>query len=190
MTSAGTVEDGARLRLFCGLTLPDDVLDSLLEWRDRELGREGTRPVPRQNVHVTLAFLGSKPAADAERVAGELREAVAAAHEPIRLRCRTYRETRSVGMLVLDDEERRASRLAVDVHSRLERLGVYERERRPWLPHVTVLRFRSPPRLHPPVPDLGAISPSGAAVYHSSLRRGGAEYEVLDFVAFEDPLGG
>jgi 2'-5' RNA ligase len=85
-------------------------------------------------------------------------------------------------MLVLDDAEGCAAALATDLFERLERLGVYERERRPWLPHVTVLRFRRPPRLRPPLPDLGEFSPSGAAVYHSVLRPGGAQYEVLEFV--------
>jgi 2'-5' RNA ligase len=190
MTSPGTVDDGARLRLFCGLTLPDVVLDPLLDWQRREIRHGSTRPVSRENVHITLAFLGDRPAGDAEPVAGALREAVAAAPEPIGLRCRGYRETRSVGMLVLDDREGRASRLAANIHGRLERLGVYEPERRPWLPHLTVIRFRTPPRLRPTIPDLGEFSPSGAAVYHSLLRRGGARYEVLDFVAFEASLGG
>ena len=68
----------------------------------------------------------------------------------------------------------------------LERLGVYEREARRWLPHVTVLRFRSAPRLRPPLPDLGRVSPSEAALYHSVLRPAGAQYEILQSV----PLGG
>jgi 2'-5' RNA ligase len=97
-----------------------------------------------------------------------------------------YRETRSVAMLVLDDLEARATRLAEDVHGRLERLGVYERERRAWLPHLTVARFRRPPRLKPALPDLGEVSPSEAAVYLSRLRPGGAQYEILESVA----LGG
>jgi 2'-5' RNA ligase len=63
---------------------------------------------------------------------------------------------------------------------------VYKTEARPWLPHVTVLRFRSPPKLQPPLPDLAPFSPSGAAVYHSVLARGGARYEVLESVS----LGG
>jgi 2'-5' RNA ligase len=89
-------------------------------------------------------------------------------------------------MLVLDDREGRAAALADDLHGRLERLGVYERERRAWLPHLTVARFRSPPRLRPALPDLGEVSPSEAAVYLSRLRPGGAQYEILESVA----LGG
>ena len=61
-----------------------------------------------------------------------------------------YRETRSVGMLVLEDVGGAATALAADLGERLERLGVYRRENRPWLPHITVLRFRERPRLAPP----------------------------------------
>ena len=89
-------------------------------------------------------------------------------------------------MLVLRDETGEGGRLAGRLFDALETLGVYERERRPWLPHVTVLRFRSPTRLDPPVPDLEAFRPSDAAVYMSALRPTGAQYEVLESV----PLGG
>jgi 2'-5' RNA ligase len=184
MTSPGTVPGSERLRLFCALTLPDSVLDALVDWQAHEL-RGDARIVPRGNLHATVAFLGSRPAEEAKPIATELGEAAAAA-EPIRLHENRYRETRSVGMLVFDDAGGHAGRFALDVFDRLERLRMYERERRPWLPHVTVLRFRRPPRLHPPLPGLGEVSPSGAAVYLSRLRPGGAQYVVLESFA----LGG
>jgi 2'-5' RNA ligase len=85
-------------------------------------------------------------------------------------------------MLELVDEVGTAAGAASELFRRLEELGVYRREARAWLPHVTVLRFRERPRLAPPVPDLGVFSPSEAAVYHSVLRPTGAQYEVLDAV--------
>src|SRR5205814_9663901 len=91
-----------------------------------------------------------------------------------------YRETRSVGMLVLRDLEGSATRLAEDLFARLERLGIYQRERRKWLPHVTVLRFKRPPRLKPELPELGEVMPSDAAVYLSQLRPTGADYFVVE----------
>ena len=94
-----------------------------------------------------------------------------------------YRETRSVGMLVLSDEDGSATAVAEDLHRRLEGLDVYERENRPWLPHVTVLRFRSRPRLDPPLPEMGTFVPSGAAAYLSHLHPSGARYEVLESVS-------
>ena len=94
---------------------------------------------------------------------------------------RGYRETRSVGMLVCDDRDGRAGALADDLFGRLEALGVYERERRPWLPHVTVTRFRKPLGLEPDAPrSSSAFSPSDAAVYLSRLHPSGAQYEVLE----------
>ncbi len=104
----------------------------------------------------------------------------------MRLSLRGYRETRSVGMLTFDDEGDAATGLAERLQEGLEELGVYRREGRPWLPHVTVLRFRERPRLRPELPELGEVSPSDAAVFISRLRRGGAEYESVETVA----LGG
>ena len=89
-------------------------------------------------------------------------------------------------MLVLTDVGDAATSLAEDLFGRLEREGVYERERRAWLPHVTVVRFRRPPRLRPPLPGLGEVMPSDAAVFLSRLRPSGAENVVVESFA----LGG
>ena len=89
-------------------------------------------------------------------------------------------------MVRLEDAEGRATMLADGVGEDLERLGVYERERRAWLPHVTVLRFRKPPRLRPEPPDLDPFSPSEVALMMSVLRPTGAQYEVVESI----PLGG
>jgi 2'-5' RNA ligase len=183
VSAAGSVTGGERIRLFCGLRLPDDVTGALAAWQDAEL-RDG-RIVPREHLHVTLAFLGHRPREEAEPIAAELRAAAAAAapilFEPVR-----YRETRSVGMVVLADADGAAGDLARDLHERLRRLGVYEPEKRRWLAHLTVLRFRRPPRLKPSPPDLGPFHPSDAALYHSVLRSSGAQYEALESAA----LGG
>jgi 2'-5' RNA ligase len=184
--AAGSVEPDERVRLFCALRLPDAALDRLVEWQLGVFaGGARLRPVSRGNLHVTLAFLGSRPARDVEPVAGELRAAAAGVEPPV-LAAERYRETRSVGMLVCADDGGRAGALARDLHGRLERLGAYEAERREWLPHVTVVRFRERPRLRLEAPDLGSVVPSDAAVYLSRLRSGGAQYEVLATV----PLGG
>jgi 2'-5' RNA ligase len=182
VTSTGSVGGDERLRLFLGLRLPDDVLDRLEHWQAEHLAG---RVVGRSNLHITLAFLGSRPAATVPEIARALAEAADGVGS-IELTARRYRETRSVGMVVLDDPTGEGTRLAGRVFDGLEALGLYEREKRRWLPHVTVLRFRSPPKLEPPVPELGTFSPSDAAVYISRLRPSGAQYEVLEHVA----LGG
>jgi 2'-5' RNA ligase len=177
MSSGASVEGDARIRLFCALTLADAVVDQVVEWQ-HSLLRGDFRVVPPDNLHLTLAFLGHRPRRDVEPIQYEL-EGAARDARPISLTVHGYRETRSVGMLVFSDEDGAGAALAADLHARLERIGVYEPERRPWLPHLTVVRFRERPRLQPELPGLGTVSPSGAAVYHSVLRPTGAQYVVV-----------
>jgi RNA 2',3'-cyclic 3'-phosphodiesterase len=183
MTEAASVAGDERIRLFLALRLPGGVLDEIERWQRERL--RNVRVVPREHLHVTLAFLGHRPSRELDSIVGALREAAAGAGE-IRLRPVRYRETRSVGMLVLDDEGGNAALLAGDLHERLERLGVYVREGRPWLPHLTVARYRERPRLHLEPPSVGTFVPSDAAAYLSQLQPRGAVYEVLESVA----LGG
>jgi 2'-5' RNA ligase len=177
-----SVEGRERARLFCALRLPDNALDPLCVWQTANLSG---RVVVREHLHITLAFLGHRPVTELDEILRATRDAAAGAG-PMRLEPVRYRETRSVGMLVLSDEDGSATALAEDLHGRLEQLGVYERENRPWLPHLTVLRFRRQPRLRPPLPEVGPFSPSDAAVYHSVLRSSGAQYVVVESFA----LGG
>jgi 2'-5' RNA ligase len=172
-----------RIRLFCALQLPELAISELAAWQARHLPLElpGLRVVPPEHLHVTLAFLGARPASELQPIAQELREAAAAAGR-VRLQAERYRETRSVGMIVYGDPGGAGAALAADLAGRLERLGVYRPEQRPWLPHVTVARFRERPQLTPPPPDLGEVSPSDAAVYSSVLRPSGAHYDVLERV--------
>ena len=175
MSAAATVESDDRLRLFLALELPEDVVAALVRWGKRHLS--GGRPV--SSFHVTLAFLGGQPRAAVDPICAvlrlEARDSSAFVLEPVR-----YRETRSVGMLVLADPSGGATRLAGRLQTRLEELGVYRPERRSWLPHLTVLRFRERPRIEPPLPEIGSFTPSGVAALLSRLHPSGARYEVLD----------
>jgi 2'-5' RNA ligase len=196
----GTLESGdppgATLRLFLALLVPGRAAEALEQWRESELlarvpdrVREVVRPV--EGLHVTLAFLGSRPRTELPAIVEALHGAAAESH-PFELVPKRYRETRSVGMVVLDDPSGEASALAERLHGRLETLGVYEREARPWLPHATVVRFSSRrrdrgskrPRLDVPPPDPRAFVPSGAAAFVSRLHPSGARYEILETAEF------
>jgi 2'-5' RNA ligase len=179
MTSPDSVPGDERLRLFLALRLPEQVLDVLEAWQGQ---LHGVRAVPRSHLHVTLAFLGSRPAGELEAIVGALRAAAVVAPADLPLAPSRYRETRSVAMLVLDDPGGGATALAEDVQARLEGLGVYRREGRPWLPHVTVARFRERPRLRLDPPAMRTFVPSDAAAYLSRLhpRAGSAGGEAAD----------
>jgi RNA 2',3'-cyclic 3'-phosphodiesterase len=181
------VADEERLRLFVALRLPDDALDALVAWQGVALAdaaRLGVRVVPRDHLHVTLAFLGHRPASELPAIVEALR-AAAVPERDYRLRVGRYRETRSVAMVVLEEVGGGATALADDVQARLAAIGVYRREGRPWLPHVTVARFRERPRLRPEPPTMGTdvLIPSDAAAYLSrpgAAAGGGARYDVLE----------
>jgi 2'-5' RNA ligase len=193
MTSRASLGGDERLRLFLALRLPDPALDLLEAWQRERLPPERVRTVPREHLHVTLAFLGHRPAGELSGIVGALREAAAGVREALRLTPVRYRETRGVAMLVLDDEHGRAEALAGDLQERLERLGVYRREGRRWLPHLAVARFRERPglRLEPPNRGTYVLIPSDASAYLSRLRPGGAQYEILESVPLKAvPLGG
>jgi RNA 2',3'-cyclic 3'-phosphodiesterase len=183
VNSTDSVSGDERLRLFLALRVPADVLDEIEGWQRKQL--LGVRIVPREHLHVTLAFLGHRPTAELEAIVGALREVAAGAGQ-IGLTPARYRETRSVGMLVLEDEGGAAALLAGAIQERLERLGVYRREARPWLAHLAIARWRDRPRLRPEPPPRRTFVPSDAAAYLSRLHPGGARYEVLESVA----LGG
>jgi RNA 2',3'-cyclic 3'-phosphodiesterase len=169
-----------RLRLFVALRLPDGVLDAFVAWQAAAI-RGDVRVVPRDHLHLTLAFLGHRPASELPAIVDALRAAAAPGRD-YRLRVGRYRETRSVAMVVLEEVGGGATALAEDVQARLEVLGVYRREGRPWLAHVTVARFRERPRLRPEPPTMGTdvLIPSDAAAYLSRLGSAGARYEVLE----------
>jgi RNA 2',3'-cyclic 3'-phosphodiesterase len=173
VTAAGRVESDAKLRLFCGLRLPDPVADDIAAW---QAGLVNGRIVPRDNLHFTLAFLGWQPRERLAGVVDALRRHAADLEPPV-FELERYRETRSVGMLVFG-RDAGAEGLALSLQREL--LGSTERDR--WLPHVTVLRFRTRPYLRPDLPRLGPVVTSEAAAYLSLLRPAGAEYVVLESV--------
>lgn len=177
-----------RIRLFCALQVPPTAVAELVAWQAEHLSgavARNARLTPPGNLHVTLAFLGSRPSHELPAIGRALAEAARAA-PAADLRPLAYRETRSVGMIVYDDPSGAATALAADVGERLERLGVYRRERRPWRAHVTVLRFRERAGLAPELANIRSFRAVRTALYSSSLRPGGAQYEALETAA----LGG
>ena len=127
MNLPASVGDSERARLFCGLRLPDRALDTLSEWQAEHIGKAGRSPA--------TTCTSRWPSSGTVRWRSSSRFSAHCARPPLPLArsgsCRSgYRETRSVGMLVLSDLDGAATRLAEDLQRRLEGLGVYEREQR------------------------------------------------------------
>jgi RNA 2',3'-cyclic 3'-phosphodiesterase len=176
VTSGGSVDRDAPLRLFLALALPDDAMEQLSRWGKRTITRG--RLTPAADLHVTLAFLGAVPAGEAPGIVDVLRAACASSVVgPLELRA--WRETDRVGMLVLDDPTGGATRLHADLRRRLAERGLRGSSTERWLPHLTVVRHDRRPGLSPVLPADRTFVPSDAAAYVSHLHRHGARYEAL-----------
>jgi RNA 2',3'-cyclic 3'-phosphodiesterase len=178
---------GAKIvRLFIAYRLPAETVAALADWQQQEMaGRSGVRLLPPDHLHITVAFLGSRPSADAAPIGHILDTCAAAARRPV-FGLERYRETPRVGMLVLREHALpgeqyagRANELAGHLMRELEAGGFYQREHRSWRPHVTVARFRRPPRFTPPLPPLTVFSPAHVVLYQSVPTATGSIYHAL-----------
>lgn len=180
-----------RARLFVALELPDRVREGIVAWAGEALADPALRSSAPESLHVTLAFLGYLP----EKEIPRLREIVEAARRPA--------PTLALGDPVPRPERGRPRLFALPVASpgtdelqaelREELLAarLYEPEKRPFWPHVTVARVRReergskrPARVFRPPGGLpqALLQPFGCvrlALYRSKLQPQGAEYTPL-----------
>lgn len=188
-------EPEGKVRLFAALDLPDEVRGGLDAWGALELGDPALRPVPAENLHMTVCFLGwTTP----ERV-DEAQEVVMALEpRPVVIQFRpepVAKPPRRPSLFAIEAETPAASRLAGDLTAELSRRGLAEEEVRPFWPHVTVARVRAdrsrgagrrrrPLRVEtPPGPIPKALGGEFRAVrlslYRSMMRRDGSQYVPL-----------
>jgi RNA 2',3'-cyclic 3'-phosphodiesterase len=176
-----------RLRLFVAADLPPPARAACARWRDEALVRAPElRPVADDALHVTLSFLGGRPAADVDGLARAL-EAVAAPARGLVLGGPRWLPARRPKVLALDlaDPGGELARLRAAVVA-----AVADPESRRFLPHVTVARVRARERgrrtpLDPP-PALG-FAAAALTLYSSRTAAGGARYEALWRAELADP---
>jgi RNA 2',3'-cyclic 3'-phosphodiesterase len=177
-----------RARLFVALELPEEVVEAAAALARDAFGPvDELRLVRDESLHVTLVFLGYQPEREIERIA-----AIAFAEPPVPFdlvpeavvpvphrRPRLY-------ALGLEDAGGGLHGWQDGLSRRLEEARLYEPEKRPFWPHVTLARVKR-----------GARAPSGLAhrelavellqpfqakrvtLFRSALKPGGAEYEPL-----------
>lgn len=171
------------LRLFVALELPERVRDGIHTWGAMALEAESLRPVAPEALHVTLAFLGTTPAARADDAAAIVRSLERRA-VPMRFRPDPVPvPRRRPRLFTLELESAAAAELHDALVPRLTAAGLYEPDQRPFWPHVTVARIR-PQRRPARIPELPQrlLEPFGGVrvrLYRSLLRPDGAEYVSL-----------
>jgi 2'-5' RNA ligase len=189
-----------RARLFVALDLPDSVRAGIVAWGREALSDPALRPVAPASLHVTLAFLGWLPEKEIPRL-GEIVEASGGPAPAIELGDPLPRPERGRPRLfALPVVSSQAISLQARLQGRLVAARLYEPEKRPFWPHVTVARVgreergsKRPARVSKPpgrLPQalLQAQLCIRLTLYRSELQPRGAQYTPLAQV--ELPAGG
>ncbi|MBW3608095.1 MAG: RNA 2',3'-cyclic phosphodiesterase [Actinobacteria bacterium] len=171
------------MRLFIALDLPVDVRTALAVWAARAAPPE-VRRVPAENLHVTLAFLGTRTS-DEAAVAGALLPALARPLEEVRTAGALWLPPRRPGVLSVALESGPAlADVQAQLVAALASAILFEPERRRFRPHVTVGRVPRGTRidtrreLDPPAPALSFQAPA-IALYRSHTAPDRARYDRL-----------
>ncbi len=195
-----------RARLFIALDLPEPVRQGIAVWGRKALADPALRPVAPESLHITLAFLGWKAEKEIPRLAGIVQdprsiEVVAGGAPSIELSDPVPRPERGRPRLfALPADSSGAIALQAALRERLVAARLYEPEKRPFWPHVTVARVRREERgskrpalvskLPGAVPQ-ALLQPAVCrrmTLYRSELQPQGAQYTPLAQV--ELPAGG
>lgn len=182
-SAAASSAPAAALRLFVALELPDAARAALVAFREAAADPELWRPVADEALHLTLAFLGRRPAGDVTVVSSVLRD-VGDAAPRLALAGGLLLPPRRARVLCasLEDPEGTLTELQSRVSDKLAAAGVYVPEKRPFRPHVTVARLRPrarAPRSISPSPEPLAFAGGPLTLFESRLHPRGARYEPL-----------
>jgi RNA 2',3'-cyclic 3'-phosphodiesterase len=178
-----------RARLFVALDLPGEVREGLVGWQERELTDPALRPVRPESLHMTLVFLGYRPEKEIERIAeAALGVEVAAPQVELEPEPLGVPRGKRPRLFALDAPSEGAVELQSEVERRLVEERLYEPEKRPFWPHLTVARAKRAKRgsqkpamvENPPgplpAPLLRPETYVRLVLFHSHLRPQGAEY--------------
>jgi len=184
--------DDAPLRTFLAIEIPEEVRKGVALFQERLKSRiyGDIRWVRPEAIHLTLKFFGDIPPGDVTGIANVVERAVAGV-EPLALAIGgtgvfpDLRRPRVLWVGILGDVARLLL-LQAELEQGLERIG-FPREERPFRPHLTLGRIRSPRGMA----DLGKVLEKGKgfdagrfvaaelALFRSELTPHGAIYTKL-----------
>jgi 2'-5' RNA ligase len=181
--------DLGKTRLFLAVALDDETRSLVAAHLGSHAADLPGRPVPPENWHLTLRFLGWTSDVQRDRILGSLDEADLGG--PFRIRFAglgAFPKPRRATVLWVgvDAGVEPLTRLAEACEDATQAAG-FEREDRPYHAHLTVARVRPPVDVGPlvesvPPLDLG-MRVNEITLFRSHLGRGGAIYEPVDSIA-------
>ncbi|WP_263365041.1 RNA 2',3'-cyclic phosphodiesterase [Edaphobacter bradus] len=168
------------MRLFVGLPVPAELAKNLARLA-RAIAIPKARWTAPENLHLTLVFLGEVAE---DRLASIERELAGLEFTPFQIKLTSLGNFPRVGVLFAEVEPApRLLHLQAQVVERMARCG-FAPEERPYHPHITLARFRSPLRFNRgqsalPSQMRRTFSVETVNLYRSDLGPGGSRYTVL-----------
>jgi 2'-5' RNA ligase len=175
-------------RLFVAVPLPEDLRGLVGRAQESLPPVPGLRLLRPEQWHVTLAFIGEVDAEKAAVARGVVEGLPDMGGEAMveRFLLLPSPSRARVVTLELADEQGVLAALFETVMGRLEAGGVMRRERRPFRPHLTIARLRTPCAVRPRYESERArFAVQSVCLYQSELRREGAVYTVVGRRTFE-----
>lgn len=134
-----------KIRSFIALEIPNDPISEILSIRDEKIGKiENVRWEEKEKLHLTLKFLGD---INSEMIGeySKVLERIIGAHSSLNLSFSEFgvfkrRDEYKILWLGLNDNKR-LLKLVDEIDSSFEEIG-FEKEKRVFKPHITLLRFR------------------------------------------------
>jgi RNA 2',3'-cyclic 3'-phosphodiesterase len=180
-----------RARLFVALDLSEATRAGIVAWGRRELTDPALRVVPPESLHITLAFLGYLPEKEIARLS-EIVAGIETAAPEIRLGDPVAKPSgRHPRLFALPADSPGAVALQAELQEKLVAERLYEPEKRPFWPHLTVARVKQEskgvrrPRhveRQPGALPQDLMQPTRCVrvrLYRSELKPSGAEYRPL-----------
>ena len=184
------MEEGAgKKRLFVAVPLPEAAHQALQQLQNQmKAYARDAKWVNPTGIHLTLKFLGNVDPERISLICGSLGTA-APHHSPVPLHIRGtgfFPNTRRPAVFWAGVESDGLPALQEDVESRMASLA-FEKENRPFSPHLTLARFRDPHGLLPLTPEaekwkdfsFHQFTADRFCLFESILHRTGAEYHVV-----------
>lgn len=175
-----------RARLFVALELPGDVRGALFAWAHEHVGSmPRLRVVDADSLHVTLCFLGARPAGEVGEIAAACTDALSGhPAAPLSVGDALWLPPRRPRLLTVElgDDDGRLAAVQAALAAALTDGGFYEPETRPFLAHVTVGRVQRegrPRRVDLPAPAPARFRGERVTLFRSRLGNGPARYEAL-----------
>ena len=181
------------MRLFVGVDLPGEVKDELAGLITTLRSKASDEKwIPRDNLHLTVSFLGEVNEERVPAIVEALTGARANERGPIPTALGgtgAFPSPRRARVLwvSLDDPAGRLAALANRVQDSLEPAG-FPKEKRAWTPHLTLARFRTPgdaSALKTARPEPRAFEVEEITLFRSRLGRPAPAYEPLDRIRLD-----